>query len=94
MSNQVYIKPCEFKDVRSGECSKGFRAYDDYEKTYCNFWENIPDDDLEILAQVLKECDNDVRLNSLLSYIQEQELGIIIGGVYYEWEQIKHLFPV
>ena len=49
MSNRICIEPTEFKNVRSGTVSYGYRAYDDYGNTYDNNWDAIPDDDLEVL---------------------------------------------
>ena len=93
MSNRICFEPCEFKDPRTGEISKGFRAFDDYHQTYCNWWESIPDDDLEFLKDVVaqkNEGNND--LDELIDWIQEQETGVYIGDTFYEWEQIKSLF--
>ena len=90
MSNQVCIEPTKFEDVRDGTVSYGYRAFDDYEKTYCNLWESIPDDDLEFLAKAMEE--DDAILASLLSHLQEMEKGFYIGPQYYDWCDVKHLF--
>jgi len=90
MSNQVTIEPTKFENVRSGSVTKGYRMYDDYGATYCNQWDSIPDDDLAVLAKVLEDVDNTGE--GMLESVEEHESGISIGGEYYEWDQIKHLF--
>ena len=92
MSNSVCIEPCEFFNVRSGERTYGYRAYDDYEKTYDNNWDKIPDDDLEVLDKAMEEPDD--ILQGMLDYCQEEEKGIYIGSEYCDWEQIKHLWEI
>ena len=96
MSNQVTITPCEFHEVRTGKVSYGYCASDSYADAYCNNWDSIPDDDLELLALAMK--DENKELDGMLSHVCEMgqlaglAMGIWIGPVYYEWEQIKHLW--
>lgn len=93
MNNMICIEPCEFNDVCSKEITKGFRAYDLYTKTYCNFWETIPDNDLAIFVEVIKERETDAQLKMILRQLQENKLGIYIAGNYYEWNEIKDMLP-
>jgi hypothetical protein len=90
MSNQVFIEPTQFVDVRSGAVSYGFRAYDDCGKSYCNLWDSIPDDDLEFLKKVMAE--EDTVTNDLLDFVNEMGKGLNIGDTYYEWDEIRHLW--
>ncbi|HIJ11252.1 TPA: hypothetical protein HA278_04300 [Candidatus Woesearchaeota archaeon] len=90
MSNQITIQPTKFVNVRSGSSSLGVRVYDSYGQSYTNTWESIPDDDFEILKLVMELDDEVVR--SMMDFIQEDQKTIDIGGAYYSWEEIKHLF--
>ena len=90
MSNQVCIEPTQFVDVRSGNVSYGFRTYDDFEKSYCNLWDSIPDDDLEFLKKVMAE--EDYITDHILAFVQEMNKGLYIGSTYYDWDQISHLW--
>ena len=87
MGNQVNFEPTKFENVRSGDTSMGFRAYDDYGQTYGNTFESIPDDDLEFL-QMVKDSD-DENVSGILDYLEENEEGCMIGGTWYDWEEIK-----
>jgi hypothetical protein len=91
VSNVVCIEPTRFENVRDGGVSYGYRAYDDHVQTYANHWESIPDDDLQFLAMAV--LDADVVLDAMLQYLQETEKGLYIGPQYYDWCEIKHLFP-
>jgi|TARA_Y100000310_G_scaffold262645_1_gene272379 hypothetical protein len=90
MSNVITIEPTKFESVRDGTITYGYRIYDDHEAVYCNLWESIPDDDMEVLTQV--DVGADVATRGMLDFVAEEELGIFIGETYYEWDQIKHLF--
>ena len=92
MSNHIVIQPTQFVNVRSGSSTLGVRVYDDYGHTYDNTWESIPDDDLEILKLVL-EMDNEV-VRSMMEFLKEDQKSIEIGGEYYSWDKIKHLFLI
>lgn len=90
MSNRITFEPTEFTNVRTGEVSRGYRAYDDYASTYSNGWESIPDDDLEFLAMVIE--DGNEEATKLLNHCAEHERGVFIGPVFYGWEKIRELF--
>lgn len=83
--------PCKFVDSPSGDTSHGFRMVDDYGKTYCNDLERpLPDDDLEALEEVLTKY-SDEAINGFVDYMKENECGLTIRDVAYEWDEIKHI---
>jgi hypothetical protein len=88
MSNQAYIVTTEFKDIKTGAISYGVRFYDDYESEYTNCWEGVPENDLDVLRKVRKECVSD----DILSFIVENESGIYIDDTWYDWETISTIF--
>lgn len=92
MSNYVTIEPTEFVNVRTGEKSYGVRIYDEYISAYDNIWESIPDDDLEVLERVLKDNNTGGAIYEALSFVSENQQVLYIGGMQYEWDQIKDLF--
>lgn len=91
MSNQIHIEPTQFVDVRTGQTSYGVRVYDDYDQSYDNTWESIPDDDMDVLAKVIDECD-DEKILATIDHLNEMRCPIHIGDEMYEEEQYKHLF--
>lgn len=90
MSNRAWITPTKFEDLRTGDVSYGVRVHDDYAMTFDDSWEAIPEDDLEILARVLKEADEATQ--AILASVQENQRGCYLGGSWYTWEEIKSLW--
>ena len=91
MSNRLVIEPTEFKNVRSGETTLGVRIYDDYGQQYINTWDSIPNDDMEVLKEVIKgEWGSEIE--TMLYNVRENELGIFIADSWYDWDEIKDLF--
>lgn len=88
MPNTVTIEPTIFENARTGEKTYGYRIYDDTEAFYNNNLKSIPDDDLDVLEEALQ--DNNARY--MFEFIKEYQRGVEIGGIYYEWEEIKELF--
>ena len=91
MSNEVILEPTEFKDVRSGFISKGFRLFDDHASMYCNNMESIPDDDLEFLKLIMETYFYDETLIGIIEYLNENEEAITIGGTTYSYRKIKKI---
>ncbi len=90
MANLVRVEPTEFRNLRSETSTLGVRVYDDYDQAYDNTWEKIPEDDLDIL-RVLRESD-DKAIVAMLDHIEEHKTGVEIGGTFYDWDEIKHIF--
>jgi hypothetical protein len=86
MSNRASIQPTKFENVRSGHVTLGVRVHDDYGQSYDNTWDSIPDDDLDVLQKVLDSEDE------VIKSILTPDKGIYIGDIWYDWEQIKHLW--
>jgi hypothetical protein len=92
--NRLNLVPTEFRNVRSGTVTKGYRAYDDNFCCYENLMETIPDDDLDFLEYVVDDVVlNSVNLNlkTALEHCLEHELGIEIDQEYYEFDEIKQI---
>jgi len=89
MGNRLCITPTKFEDVRSGEVSLGWRAYDDYFTDYDNTWDAIPDSDLDFFQKVLSEgFDGDAHTDALESAL-ENKGGLYLGDTWYTLEQLK-----
>ena len=88
MSNRASITTTKFTNIKSGESTLGFRAYDDYEQMYDNTWDEMPDGDMDVLAKVLKESDCK-EMTGIIDFIVENKKGIEINGTWYDWEDIK-----
>ena len=88
--NRVHIEPCEFKDTRTGKVTRGVRVFDDAGQTYDNSWDDIPDDDMEVLRRVI---DTDDYVVELLRYVVINHKEVYIGPWEYSWDEIQHLFP-
>jgi len=87
MSNRICVEPTKFEDVRNGTSTFGFRAYDDYAQTYNNTLESIPDDDLEFLRVAIEHGDN--IFGDIIDFCIEQERGLYIADIWYDWEKVK-----
>jgi hypothetical protein len=91
MSNRVTITSTKFVNVKEDNSETlGFRMYDDEGQMYDNTWDAIPDEDLDVLAKVIKESSGPV--SDMLDFIQLNQKGIYIDGSWYDWDDIKHLF--
>ncbi|HZL79795.1 MAG TPA: hypothetical protein VFC17_13245 [Candidatus Limnocylindrales bacterium] len=90
--NRVYIEPTKFTDLRSGEATFGWRAFDDYSQAYDNTWseKDMPKDDLDFLKRVL-EVSDDETLWGMLEFCEENEQGIHIGDRFIEWQEFSPL---
>jgi hypothetical protein len=86
------ITPTEFKNVRENIKSYGVRIWDSYAQTYDNSWDSIPKDDMEVLAKVIESADEVTE--EMLDHVKREELGINIGGNYYDWDEIKEYMEV
>jgi len=87
--NSVTIEPTKFVDVRTGGETFGYRIFDNYDCYYNNTLESIPDDNLELLKIV---CENETDgILSMIDFITENEKGVEIGGVWYDFDEIKHI---
>lgn len=89
MSKAITIQPTEFKNVRTGEVSLGYRIYDDNGQIYDNTWQDIPDNDLDVLEKVLSE-PSDIA-GDMLDFIRENKCGIYIGDEHYSWKKIRDI---
>lgn len=88
MASQVNLVTCEFHNT-TGEITKGYRIYDDYGQTYCNTWETIPTDDLDILELAIEDADTNAK--SFFDFIKGHEVGISINGTWYDFADIADL---
>jgi len=90
MSNRLTIEPTEFLNVRSGTKTAGVRVYDDYDQAYLNTWDEIPDDDMEVLKRVIEFGASDIE--DMFDHVRVNKKGVYVGGNWYEWDEIKDLF--
>lgn len=89
--NIITLQPTTFIDHPTGDKTYGYRIYDDYGQTYDNTWATMLDDDLDMLRQVM-DCGDQIAQN-MIEFMIEQGNGLYIGGTWYSWDEIKHLFP-
>ena len=88
MSNRIVIEPTKFIGTKSGYESLGIRVYDSKTQAYDNSWDEMPDDDMEILKKAM-----DSGVSSIESMFALQFFDVVeIGGNWYSWDDIKHLF--
>lgn len=82
MGNWIHIEPTKFINTRTGKEMFGVRIWDDYAQTYDNSWDDIPEDDMELLKRVVAAnytiftdmCENSAFVGK----------GLFIGARYYE----------
>jgi hypothetical protein len=85
--SSISIDPTVFKNARTGAETKGVIIYDDYGKAYENTWDEIPADDLVVLAKTAESEDPEVR--TMIQFLCDNEEGATIGGKWYDWSKIK-----
>ncbi len=90
MQNSINLIPCEFKDVRTGEVTHGFRMYDDYSKTYCNIMEGQIDNDLEFFREVVTNYSDEI-VEGFIDILKTEECDLFIGDECYSSSQIKKI---
>lgn len=84
MSNIINFIRTQFTDYAG--TSYGYRAYDDYEQVYSNYFESkASEDDCEFFNQV----SEDGAAESLISFIFENECGVCIDDAFYDFSEIK-----
>ena len=88
MSNRIVIEPTKFIGTKSGYESIGIRVYDSMTQAYDNSWDEIPDDDMEILKKAMDSQNSSIESMFELPLFN----GVEIGGNWYSWDDIKHLF--
>jgi len=94
MSSSVTIQPCKFINHPTNEESFGYRCYDEYAAVYNNLWEK---EDLDlppttVLKNVYKDAVGNDDLSLIFDFVIDNELGIFIGNVWLEWEEIGYIF--
>lgn len=93
MSNRLTIEPTKFVNIRTGSETFGFRMYDDFAGVYANDWDVLPEDNMQFLQEVIQRVPQyDEETQNMLGYVEEHEKGIYLADVWYDWDQIKHLF--
>jgi hypothetical protein len=86
MSNRVLLLATTFVD-NSGE-SYGFRVSDEYDKAYYNNHPSPVKGDMEVLKLAI-ETDE---FSQFADFLRDNELGLTVNDVYYDWSQIKEFF--
>jgi len=90
MSNRASLVRTEFKCLKTGESTFGFRLYDDYDQFYMDGDETrqaIPEDDLKFWEYAIQNagCAERALLESLL----KNKKGLCIDGVWYDFTELK-----
>lgn len=90
--NRVFIEPTKFTDLRCGEESFGWRAFDDYAQAYDNNWSkaDMPDDDVAFLKRVLA-ASGDEALWAILDFCRDFKQGIYVGDNFIGWPKLSPL---
>jgi hypothetical protein len=90
--NRVYIEPSKFTDLRSGEESFGWRAFDDHSQTYDSSWSkvDISDDAVAFLKRVMATSE-DKALWAMLDFCGNFSQGINVGVTFIDWPELSLL---
>jgi hypothetical protein len=99
--NRAFVDAFENVNLRTGAVHYSVEVSDDYDSTILIFAEksDVPDDDLELLKEVIKAKHNEDEhgkgsavVKGVLDYVEEHQMPMLIGGTRYEWEQLKEIF--
>jgi len=90
--NRVFIEPTKFTDLRCGEESFGWRAFDDFAQAYDNTWSkaDMPDDDVAFLKRVLATSEDEA-LWAMLDFCSDFRRGIHVGDTFIDWPELRLL---
>ena len=94
MSNRASICQETVKQYRNGQESKVISVFDDYGQGSISV-ESFSDDDMEVLAMVMKEVQEQGGLDNvetILDSVVSSEKGLYIEGTWYDWKEIKPVF--
>lgn len=91
MSNRLNIDGIEFHNPKTDITEFGVKVYDDYAHSYIDSWEDIPENDLEILERLWTKESNQI-IEDAIDFIIEMSKGCYINDQWYEWDEIKHIF--
>ena len=86
MSNHIFFVATKFTDEASGHVAYGYRAFDDYVKTYANCWDAAIVDDKALLHAIIEEDDDAV--SQLIDHMLGNECGCRINDTDYSFKQI------
>ena len=89
----IVIIPSEFKNVRTGEISYGYRLFDEYVIDFEDKWKAIPEEDLEFLREVIKTIKhyNNAEVMNAFFFLLEYKNSITIDNTEYSYEQVKEI---
>jgi len=94
MSNNVTIVATRFTNLDEEHdpdgMTYGFRAFDGFEKTYCNSMteDKVRLPDLELLREIAAN-HADETLESMFDYVRANRTSIEINGTQYEWQEVR-----
>lgn len=91
MANHIYIDEVYKHD--NEQYKYGLHVYDDYESVIFFNWDKTPDDDLDLLYDILDgdfPCPDEVL--ELMRFAEEYEKGITIRNTYYDWDEISDTY--
>lgn len=89
--NEINLCPTRFENARSKLITYGYRIFDDNTAIYFNGWESIPDSNLEFIAQIVEDCNDNVApegVKELLLHVYEHELAVYVDDYSYRFHQI------
>lgn len=98
MSNKVKLQATKFINVRGkdeGSYTFGFRLFDDYESVFMDEGEVsgvTSEDDFEFLKYVVDNANG--KIEDMLDSVVENEKGMEINGMWYDWDEIKDIVLV
>lgn len=90
MSNNVQLVATTFENL-DGSKTYGFRMYDGYTKVYDNNSETLITDDLQLLEYAIG-C-GDAEVTGMIDFLSENNTGLTINDVWYDYDEIKVLLP-
>ena len=90
--NHVCIEPTKFVDLRSGEESFGWRAFDDHSQAYDSSWSkaDMLDDGLAFLKRVIATSE-DQAVWAMLDSCGNFRHGIRVGDTTIDWPELSLL---
>ena len=88
--NNLYIVGTEFKCPKTGKVQYGYRVYNDTGSHYETGWDSVPNDDLDLLREVVENCEV-IAIKEMLIDAANVGNSVNVNGEWYAGEKVAPL---
>lgn len=93
MSNRIYFKQTEFRNLETGKSEFGFLAYDSYGATFGMFEGSCQTEIDGFVKQLIEVSNYDETLSEMIYHIVKSESSFYINDTQYPSTTISQFIP-